>query len=443
MSCEAKSNRRIVLVDFYWTRDKDPRIPLGHASLLAALARISDLDVRSLTIPVNLGTLDPEAVADNILREVGDADSGSADIAFGAYVWCEELLLTCMSLLRDRGFEGRMILGGPQIGYAGSHLEQCYPHADIFVRGYGEDALCSLVRTTSQGEVPGVHWAGGYDKCEQAKVDLASLPSPWLKGTIPLRDQSFIRWETQRGCPFRCAFCQHREPGARLTRRTLDQDRIAEEIDFFCSHSVESIAVLDPIFNIPDHAIPILRRFRAHEFRGQLSLQCRAEFISDAFLNATSGLNVRLEFGLQTIHDDEAKAISRPNDMVKVDEVLAEVRRCGIAHEVSLIFGLPLQTIDSFRESVTWCLERKVPVVKAFPLLLLRGTELERQRSKWGLATDGGPMEVVTASSTFSRHEWKEMDRISSALRLTEGRHPASFATLQSHQHFLPTCSSD
>ena len=30
-------NRRVIVVDFYWTRDKDPRVPRGHASILTAL----------------------------------------------------------------------------------------------------------------------------------------------------------------------------------------------------------------------------------------------------------------------------------------------------------------------------------------------------------------------------------------------------------------------
>lgn len=46
--------RRVVLVDFYWTRDKDPRVPLGHASLLAAL-RADGVEVRSVVIAVNEG----------------------------------------------------------------------------------------------------------------------------------------------------------------------------------------------------------------------------------------------------------------------------------------------------------------------------------------------------------------------------------------------------
>ncbi|MCA9574047.1 MAG: hypothetical protein KC668_01380, partial [Myxococcales bacterium] len=49
----AAEHRRVVLVDFHWTRDKDPRVPLGHASLLAALSAQPTLDVRSLVVPVN------------------------------------------------------------------------------------------------------------------------------------------------------------------------------------------------------------------------------------------------------------------------------------------------------------------------------------------------------------------------------------------------------
>ena len=41
-------NRRIILVDFYWTRDKDPRVPLGHASLLTTLRAREGLDVHPI-----------------------------------------------------------------------------------------------------------------------------------------------------------------------------------------------------------------------------------------------------------------------------------------------------------------------------------------------------------------------------------------------------------
>lgn len=91
---------------------------------------------------------------------------------------------------------------------------------------------------------------------------------------------------------------------------------------------------------------------------------------------------------------------------------------------MSLIFGLPRQTHRSFLRSVAFCLERRVPVIRAFPLLLLRGTPLERDRERWGLVTDGQPMGMVVESTTFVREEWDAMAQIASALRHTEGRHP-------------------
>ena len=117
--------------------------------------------------------------------------------------------------------------------------------------------------------------------------------------------------------------------------------------------------------------------------------------------------------------------------MERVDQALAQVRALGIDHEVSLIFGLPQQTLASFEASVAWCLEHHIPVIKAFPLLLLRGTQLDRERHRWGLETDGSAMSMVNRSSTFSRAEWTQMSRLSDALHRTEGRHPMALEGLR------------
>lgn len=423
-------SRRIVLVDLTWSRDKDPRVPLGHASLLTAL-REGGRDVRSLVFPVNAPGADVDTVVEAILRETGGVAAADVDVAFGAYVWGEAPLKAALRRLRALGFRGRLILGGPQISYSGPGIERLYPEVDAFVRGYGEAALLRLARSPAGWPIPGVHLAGSPDAVMQAEVDLEQLPSPWLTGAIPLNGQRFVRWETQRGCPFRCAFCQHREAGARLRRRGLGLARVEAEIDLFCASGVRDMAVLDPIFNMAPHATGVLERFAERRFAGRISLQCRAEAIDEAFLEASAALDVNLEFGLQTIHDDEGRAIERRNHVDRVDRALAGVRARGLDHEVSLIFGLPLQTLASFEASVAWCLEREVPVIKAFPLLLLRGTALDRERARWGLVESGGEMPMVVSSSRFHREDWRAMARLSEALRLTEGRHPRDLGRLR------------
>lgn len=422
-------DRTIVLVDLYWTRDKDPRVPLGHASLLASLRHVPGVTTQSIVVPVNLARVDPDQLAERVLAAAaGPPDA--VDVAIGAYVWAEEILKELLAILRRRGFRGRIILGGPQISYSGPGLERLYPEADVFVRGYGETALTSLAQAPGRPSIVGVHHAGDEGPCSQTTVDLDAIPSPWLTGVVPIEGQRFIRWETQRGCPYRCTFCQHREPGARLVRRQLARTRILDEIALFCRHDVREIAVLDAIFNIGSGATDILHAFAEGGFRGRVSPQCRAEFVTPDFLDAAARLDTRLEFGLQTIHAAEGAAIDRRNQIEKVDQALAEVRRRAIPHEVSLIFGLPEQTLDSFLASVRWCLERRVPVIKAFPLMLLRGTPLERARHRWSLRERGVSMPVVVASNSFDEDDWAQMARISEALAETEGVHPADVEEL-------------
>jgi len=238
-----------------------------------------------------------------------------------------------------------------------------------------------------------------------------------------VRKGAFLRWETQRGCPFACSFCQHREPNVRL-RGAFDEERVSSEIELFAARSVADIAVLDPIFNSSSRGTRILEEFQRAGYRGKLSLQCRAEMVDAAFLDAVTKLDTRLEFGLQTVHPDEGRAVLRANNMRRVDEALVEVARRGLPFEVSLIFGLPNQTLDSFRASVAHCLDLGVPTIKAFPLVLLRGTRLERERRNWGLVENDAVIPAVVSSYTFDHADWRQMAALSAALQLTEGAHP-------------------
>jgi hypothetical protein len=423
----AAATRRVVLVDMYWTRDKDPRVPLGHACLLAVLRADPAIDARSVVLPVN-AALSLQDIAASILVETAGLPHHQIDLAIGAYVWNEEMLQALLPVVRAAGFSGRIILGGPQVSYVATSLETHYPQADVFIRGQAETALHMVVKAGTSVPVPGVHYAGETDQARQAAVSLATLPSPLLDGVIPLRGQRFLRWETHRGCQFKCSFCQHRQADDRVPRKAFSEERIRREIDLICDAGIEEVAVLDPIFNTNElrgHATWILTHFAERGFKGRLSLQCRAEFIDDAFLDAAARIDVCLEFGLQTIHRREQLAIDRTNHMEKVEAALSKVRERRIDHEVSLIFGLPEQTLASFKESVRWCLDRRVPVVKAFPLLLLRGTKLDTERDRWGLTVEDEVMPQVVASASFSRAERDAMEALSEVLKQTEGQHPA------------------
>ena len=412
-----------------WGRNKDPRIPLGHASLLASLNINTSCNIFSIVECINDDDFSIDRIFDRIFKLL-QTKKNISTIGFGVYVWSEDTIQQLISRIRESGFRGKIVLGGPQISYCGPTLEENYPQADIFVRGYGEIALASIINHQEKIVLQGVHYAGDVDLVEQTQVDLEILPSPWLTNVIDINNQIFIRWESQRGCPFKCGFCQHKEAGARLVKKWFDTSRIQSEIEYFCQQKVQDIAILDPIFNSDQRANNVLQHFIDNDYTGRLSIQCRAEMMNDDFIEKASKLNVRLEFGLQTIHNSEGKAVNRNNNISKVETVLKKVAENEIDYEITLIFGLPKQTLASFQQTVEWCLIRKVPVIKAFPLMLLRGTEVEKRKGEWGLVESEDSMAVVLESNTFSKDDWKIMSQISEALKATEGNHPDNIEQL-------------
>lgn len=407
--------RTLVLPSMNWTRSKDPSISLGPASILAAL-RAEQIPVIHKAWSVNSSSFNLLDVQDFIMRHANQ----DVDLALGAYVWHEPDTQRLLNALKEHEFPGRIILGGPQISYTKKDIEAFYPQADIFIRGYGESALAQLCLSDQDSPViAGVHYAGKPDLGLSANVDLEQLPSPYLTGL--LAPQPFMRWETQRGCPFRCAFCQHRESDVSMTRRELPASRIQQEIEWILDHPViQDIAVLDPTFNSGSQYMEILQAFIRGRYSGKLALQCRIEMVKDEFLEAVQALNktgeVVLEFGLQTANKHEAAIIQRPNNMRKVSRILNKTREMNITTEVSLIFGLPGQTVASFQESIQFCKDHGVPTIYAYPLMLLRGTPLYAAKEKLGLR-ESTDVEVkvdrvqdniphVIASPSFTEAQW-------------------------------------
>lgn len=406
----------VVLVSLDWLRDKDPRRSLGHASIRARLLEAGGIAVTSVEFAVNAKDFSRERVLASVLGAILDQRT---HVAIGAYVWNERIVQWLLAELRRSGFRGPIVLGGPQISYSPPGIDRTYPHADLFVRGYGEDALVRILR--GEDSIPGVTRQGHDLVASRSEVDLLALPSPHSGGSLVT--EPFMRWETQRGCPYSCAFCQHAEAGAKLPLRRLSRERIEAEIELFVARGVQDIAVLDPVFNDdPAHAVFVLSRFARLGYAGRLSLQCRFEDVTPEFLEACERLNVCLEFGLQTVQPAEMKAIRRRNHLAKVEGVMSELHRRRISFEVSLIYGLPEQTLGSFQASVDWCRARGVPTIRAFPLMLLRGTPMERDREHWRLVENDDPIPLVVESATFSRADWIEMRRIAGELSAASDR---------------------
>lgn len=420
--------RRLALAALDWTRKKDPPLSLGSASIIANLKK-HDCLFESNSWAVNDSSFDFRDVIDWVMDCEKKSGSVPLDFGIGAFVWNELETQSILTELKHNGFKGRIIVGGPQVSYVNRNLEQYYPQADLFVRGYAESPLVELFRSTElQPNIPGIHYTRNRDEGLSASNEFHSLPSPFLDGIIP--PQRFIRWESQRGCPFKCSFCQHRSSNEQTTRNLFALNRIHEEIKWICSHPViQDIAVLDPTFNSGPNYLESLELFANYGYQGKLSLQCRLEMVKPEFLAAVKrlndqGANCVLEFGVQTIHKNEQKVINRPNNLKTAEKVTDQCHDLNIQFEISMIFGLPEQTVDSFQQSVDWAKQRCPTKLCLFPLMLLRGTPLYERKDELQLVEGfDTPFPVtpkrqterichVVSSPSFTYDDWKRMGEI-------------------------------
>lgn len=405
-----RASRSVSLVAFDWTREHDPRVPLGHASIEACL-RAAGVEITPHVFSVR--TLDIEGES-RVVQDILDARREV--VAIGVYAWNDPVVRRVIRGVRAQS-SAQIVLGGPQITYAPvEQLKAWYPEADVFIRGPGEDALATVLSASNVAPVDGVVWAAGGASTAMASVDLAGLPSPYLTGALAVsQGQRMVRWETSRGCSYACSFCAH--PGAPEQRRIARRDRntLRQELALFVERDVQRINVLDPLFNAnAAHATDVLADMLAAGVSAEVTFQCRFAGMRSgtvALLDRFCRLNAELEFGLQTTDDAVARAVDRGDEVERADAVIQLLTERRIRFLVSLIYGLPGQTLASFERSVAWCLERAVPHVRAYPLSLLVGTKLWRQAGTLGLiegrSDDTGDVPVVIETPWMSRSEMK------------------------------------
>jgi len=332
-------------------------------------------------------------------------------LVLACYVWSSSLIEPIIKLCREQGFKGKVILGGYQIN--SKSCRELYPNGDFYIPGYAESALPESILddhsiTSRIVDIP---------------VNFDELASPYLDGCLVLdQGQDMIHWETRRGCVFKCNFCAHRDlkdKGVHL----LGMNKIKQELDLFKQKEIKKINILDPIFNNEPNHIEILKYAIEIGLTSLLSLQVRFERITEEFLHLCSRLNVHLEFGLQTADINESRIIERANNMNRVDKRITLIQQWKQPFEVSLIYGLPGQTVQSFKDSIEYLQHRRVDIIKAFPLMLLEGTQLLKDKDKYKIVEDvidDGGIPHVVESYSFTRGEWQVMHQYAQNLSISE-----------------------
>ena len=98
--------------------------------------------------------------------------------------------------------------------------------------------------------------------------------------------------------------------------------------------------------------------------------------IIDLLKELNSKKPVWVELGLQTIHEESARFIRRGYELPVFEDALKRLKKAGITVIVHVILGLPGETTDQMKETVTYLADRPIDGIKLQLLHILKGTDL-------------------------------------------------------------------
>ena len=368
----------VALLSLNWYRRKDPRIPLGIAYIYSELVKLDSL---KKVIDVKLIQSDVRENMSDVLHEILDIDP--LILGISVYAWNAEQVKVLLGSLAKLGYKGNIVLGGPEITYGGNELNDEFSFAHYFVKGYGESVFVDIVTSILKQVKPST--MGVYRRGEPIGNELAiSQPtvenSPFARSDILelIKGDNFIRWQTQRGCVFRCSFCAFRSPNGNINQNDLEV--VEFELRKIKDIGILDVAVLDPVFFLNhDRAMSILDLISSIVPEARFSIQTRFEHLTKEIISKVSNLNIRLECGLQTLDERVQRKILRVNNRSRVIDIINNLNRNNVEFETHLIYGLPEQDFMSFYNDVSLLVNLRCKKIRVFPLSLLRGTEMARE----------------------------------------------------------------
>ena len=201
--------------------------------------------------------------------------------------------------------------------------------------------------------------------------DLDEIPSPFLEGAFDSimaanPHESWIGlWETNRGCPFRCTFCDWGSAtAAKVTK--FGEERLYREVDWFAEKKIEYIFCCDANFGIQKRDVDIANYVadvkKNTGYPVALSVQNTKNATERAYqtqkILSDAGLNKGVALSMQSVDMTTLEAIKRDNISLGT---YMELQRRFTSDRVEtysdLILGLPGETYESFVRGVDQLIE--------------------------------------------------------------------------------------
>jgi putative methyltransferase len=370
------------------------------------------------------------------------------DLLFlSCYVWNFNQQMEIAKRVRQLFPACRVVCGGPHIPNDSTGFFEQFPMINILVHGEGEIPVSNLLLELLNdrpdlSKIRGITYLDTSQAAVQTKESEKlpknlPVPSPYLTGlftpffTSEDKANKIALWETNRGCPFSCCFCDW---GVRTVNKVRQHhmDRVKEEIQYFGTHKIEDIYISDSNFGLFERDLEIAQGLVACKEKFGYPKRVRIQFAKKS--NNTVLEISRLLFennmlwgttlSMQSVDMNVLEAIKRPR--VSIDSYKAakkKYKEYNIPTYTELILGLPRETKESFIKGICTLFDIDMhDDFRTFELVLLPNAPLAQpgMREKYGLLTrfkpmrlaDGGCkteyLELVFGTNTMSEQDWED-----------------------------------
>jgi radical SAM superfamily enzyme YgiQ (UPF0313 family) len=234
--------------------------------------------------------------------------------------------------------------------------------------------------------------------------DINEIPSPYLSGAFAdiMSLAPDEKWqgmlETNRGCPYTCAFCYWGKKTERKVK-VFDLPRVEAEIDWFSKHKVEFVFCCDANFGILARDFDIVRKVaenkKRHGYPNAFSVQNTKNSKKKIFelhkILHEFGLQKGVNLALQSTNEKTLEYIERKNiDNKTYNELQRMFTESDILTFTDIILGLPGETYESYANGVSEIIHNgQHNRIQFIDLEILENTEMadEEYIKKYGLKT--------------------------------------------------------
>jgi len=302
-------------------------------------------------------------------------------VGFGVYIWNIVETTNVVSLLKVIAPEIKIVLGGPEVSYE-AQGQQIVESADYVLTGAADVSFYQLCKDIFGQTEP-------EQKILKSKpVELDELALPYEYYSDEDLKNRLLYVEASRGCPFKCEFCLSSLDAASVP---FALELFLEEMETLYQRGARNFKFIDRTFNLNIKTTMQIMQFFLDKMSDELFLHF--EVVPDHLPRKLKEMltqfpqgSLQFEVGIQTFDPQVQANINRKQNNPKSKENLIWLKDNTKAHiHADLIFGLPGETFDTFRDSFNQLYQCRPHEIQLGILKRLKGSPIIRHTQEFDL----------------------------------------------------------